>query len=99
MVPNGTSLPNTATLSPTTDPNQSMPSEFKGKPPVVSSGPVLELTKQSVTGDTVIAGDLVVFSLEVANIGSDTATNLTLTDTLPPRSDAGGCQRQLQCAG
>jgi uncharacterized repeat protein (TIGR01451 family) len=51
---------------------------------VVSSGPVLELTKQSDTGDTVIAGDLVVFSLEVANIGSDTATNLTLTDTLPP---------------
>ena len=51
---------------------------------MVSSGPVLELTKQSVTGDTVIAGDLVLFSLEVANIGSDTATNLTLTDTLPP---------------
>ena len=84
VVPNGTVLPNTATLSEPTDPTVSVPSEFKGKPPVVSSGPVLELTKQSVTGDTVIAGDLVVFSLEVANIGSDTATNLTLTDTLPP---------------
>ena len=84
VVPNGTVLPNTATLSEPTDPTVSVPSEFKGKPPVVSSGPVLELTKQSVTGDTVIAGDLVVFSLEVANIGSDTATNLTLSDTLPP---------------
>ena len=84
VVPNGTVLPNTATLSEPTDPTVSVPSEFKGKPPVVSSGPVLELTKQSVTGDTVIAGDFVVFSLEVANIGSDTATNLTLTDTLPP---------------
>ena len=84
VVPNGTVLPNTATLSEPTDPTVSVPSEFKGKPPVVSSGPVLELTKQSVTGDTVIAGDLVLFSLEVANIGSDTATNLTLTDTLPP---------------
>ena len=84
VVPNGTVLPNTATLSEPTDPTVSVPSEFKGKPPVVSSGPVLELTKQSDTGDTVIAGDLVVFSLEVANIGSDTATNLTLTDTLPP---------------
>ena len=84
VVPNGTVLPNTATLSEPTDPTVSVPSEFKGKPPVVSSGPVLELTKQSVTGDTVIAGDFVVFSLEVANIGSDTATNLTLSDTLPP---------------
>ena len=84
VVPNGTSLPNTATLSPTTDPNQSIPSEFKGKPPVVSSGPVLELTKRADTGDTVIAGDLVIFSLEVANIGSDTSSNLVLVDTLPP---------------
>ncbi len=84
VVPNGTSLPNTATLSPTTDPNQSIPSEFKGKPPVVSSGPVLELTKRADTGDAVIAGDVVIFSLELANIGSDTANNLVLTDTLPP---------------
>ena len=84
VVPKGTPLPNTAMLSEPTDPTVSIPSDFKGKPPVVSSGPVLELTKQSVTGDTVIAGDLMVFSLEVANIGSDTATNLTLTDTLPP---------------
>jgi uncharacterized repeat protein (TIGR01451 family) len=84
VVPNGALLPNTATLAPTTDPDQSVTSEFTGKPPVVSSGPVLELTKWSDTGDTVIAGDLVIFSLEVANIGSDTANNLTLVDTLPP---------------
>ncbi len=84
VVPNGTVLPNTATLSPTTDPDESIPSEFKGKPPVVSSGAVLELSKRSDTGDTVIAGDLVIFTLEVANIGSDTANNLTLVDTLPP---------------
>lgn len=84
VVPNGTALPNTATLSPTTDTTQTIPSNPKGKPPVVSSGPILELDKWVDTGDTVIAGDLVVFNIEVANIGSDAATNLTLTDTLPP---------------
>lgn len=84
VVADGTALPNTAMLSPTTNPTDSIPSTFEGKPPVVSSGPLLQLTKQSVTGDAVAAGDVAIFSIEVANIGSDNATNLTLTDTLPP---------------
>lgn len=84
VVPDGTRLPNTVTLSPTTDPTQSIPSIFEGQPPVVSSGPVLELIKQSMTGDSAAAGDVVVFSISVANHGSADATNLNLVDTLPP---------------
>ena len=42
------------------------------------------MAKVSLTGDTVVAGDLVVFDLSVVNLGGDEATGLTLTDTLPP---------------
>ncbi|MEL0008103.1 MAG: DUF11 domain-containing protein, partial [Luminiphilus sp.] len=83
-VADGTALPNIAMLSPTTDPTDSIPSTFEGKPPVVSSGPSLQLTKQSVSGDSVAAGDVTIFSIEVTNSGNGDATNLTLTDTLPP---------------
>ena len=84
IVPNKTPLANTALLAPVTDPGNSTPSITKGKPPTVSSGPLLEMAKVSLTGDTVVAGDLVVFDLAVVNLGGDEATGLTLTDTLPP---------------
>ena len=45
---------------------------------------MLELIKQSMTGDSAAAGDVVVFSISVANHGSADATNLNLVDTLPP---------------
>ena len=41
------------------------------------------LIKQSMTGDSA-AGDVVLFSISVANHGSADATNLNLVDTLPP---------------
>ena len=84
VVPDGTTLRNTAILSQITDPTVSIPSVPNVKPPTISSGPVLELTKVALTGDMVAAGDLTVFEIVVVNLGGDDATNLELTDKLPP---------------
>ncbi len=84
VVPNGTPLRNLATISETMSPQASVPATSVGKSPTVSSKPVLEIEKTAGSGATVTAGGTAVFDIVYRNVGSDTATNVVITDTLPP---------------
>jgi uncharacterized repeat protein (TIGR01451 family) len=84
VVPNGTRLRNLATISETTSPQASVPATFAGKFPTVSSTPVLEIEKTARTGGTVTADGTAIFDIVYRNVGSDTATNVVISDTLPP---------------
>ena len=56
-----------------------------GKVPLVSSKPLLEIEKTVENGDTTVtAGGDVVFDITYRNVGGDEATDVVVTDTLPP---------------
>ncbi|MBC7228180.1 MAG: DUF11 domain-containing protein, partial [Thermoflexales bacterium] len=67
----------------------------------VGSAPILSLLKSSTdaNGSDLRPGDLLTYTLVVANLGNETATNVTISDTIPshttyvPGSIAGGDSR------
>lgn len=76
-IPNETAIPNRAVCSAPGLENQSDETEI-----LVVSAPQLELTK--IADIEIFPGDTLIYTLILDNIGSDTATQVTLNDTLPP---------------
>ncbi|RJO59135.1 DUF11 domain-containing protein, partial [Candidatus Parcubacteria bacterium] len=76
-VPNGTVIPNVAKIqSAEVDPL------FAQADVKAATAPQLQITK-TVSANIVNPGDPVTYAVKVKNIGTDTAINVTLTDTLP----------------
>ena len=77
VINNGTSLTSNATITAAVGLPDSDTASV-----VVSSSPVL-LTSKSVDEHEVSPGDVVTYTITVENVGTEDATNLTITDTLP----------------
>src|SRR5207244_974864 len=79
----GTTLTNTATIdsSPVPDPNTA--NNTASDTDTVTKSADLGITK-SDSPDPVIAGGTLTYTLTVSNAGPSTASNVTVTDTLPP---------------
>ena len=87
VVGNNTPLRNVAYAWQGSDRQNAVQATIVGKPTVVSSLPVLEITKTADKKTTrIVAGDTALFHIDFANVGSDTATQVVVTDTLPPRT-------------
>ncbi len=77
VVANGTSLVSNATIAaPSSQPDSDSAAV------VVASAPQL-ITSKRADVQEVSPGDLVIYTITVENIGTEDATNLTITDTLP----------------
>ena len=77
VIGNGTSLTSNATITAAVGLPDSDTASV-----VVSSAPVL-ITSKSVDAHEVGPGDVVTYTITVENIGTENATNLTITDQLP----------------
>ena len=77
VIGNGTSLTSNATITAAVGLPDSDTASV-----VVSSAPVL-ITSKSVDAHEVSPGDVVTYTITVENIGTENATNLTITDQLP----------------
>lgn len=77
-IKNGTVLHNTASISS----NGTSPSVAPIVDTVVNSAPDLSLTK-SGTPDTVLAGDIISYTLSYQNTGSDSATAMVIRELVP----------------
>lgn len=81
----GSPVTNTATVSGGGEPGSGTPSAFNNTSTAASGNSpsaTLGLSKAALTG-TVSLGTLAGFKLQVRNTGPSTATNVTITDTLP----------------
>jgi len=77
VIANGTSLVSNATIA-----SAAALPDSDSAAVLVSSSPQL-ITSKSVDMQQVIPGDVVTYTITVENVGTEDATNLTITDTLP----------------
>lgn len=84
VVPNGTSLDNSATIKVKGGNNTTPATIDKKKTVTVTSAPLLALSKTNTTqGNLAVVGTDVIYEIEYENIGSDKATDLVIIDKLP----------------
>lgn len=76
-VPNGSVIPNTASIR-----SEEIDPVFAQANVTATTAPQLQITK-TVNATFVNPGDPITYTVKVKNIGTDTAVNVTLTDTLP----------------
>ena len=85
VVPDRTPLRNTATIWEGANTQNAVQATIVGRPALVFSAPLLELDKTvDNSAASVTAGGDVTFSIDYRNVGSDAASNVLITDVLPP---------------